>query len=74
MDANDSGERNSSGDTSECVTPKPTRAQRKRVRKRKLKEVASHRRKIIGPLLPSTDEDSIGEPFIQEEKPDCQKC
>lgn len=32
---------------------KLTRAQRKRIRKRKLKEAASSRRRIIGPLLPS---------------------
>ncbi|WOK92244.1 hypothetical protein Cni_G00935 [Canna indica] len=34
-----------------------TRAQRKRLRKRKLKEAASERRKLIGPLLPSSDQD-----------------
>lgn len=38
---------------------KLTRAQRKRLRKKKLKEAASQRRKIIGPLLlGSTDEGS----------------
>lgn len=36
---------------------KLTRAQRKRLRKRKLKEAASHRRKIIGPLLPGSNDD-----------------
>ncbi|KVI08929.1 uncharacterized protein LOC112528551 isoform X2 [Cynara cardunculus var. scolymus] len=36
---------------------KLTRAQRKRLRKKKLKEVASHRRLIIGPQLPSTGGD-----------------
>ncbi|KAH6824952.1 hypothetical protein C2S53_008215 [Perilla frutescens var. hirtella] len=36
---------------------KLTRAQRKRLRKRKLKEAASRRRKIIGPLLPGSNND-----------------
>lgn len=36
---------------------KLTRAQRKRLRKRKLKEAASRRRKIIGPLLPGSNDD-----------------
>lgn len=40
---------------------KLTRAQRKRLRKKKLKEAASRRRKIIGPLLPSTSENGIDE-------------
>lgn len=38
---------------------KMTRAQRKRLRKRKLKEAATHRRKIIGPLLPPGSNDCI---------------
>ncbi|KAK6152804.1 hypothetical protein DH2020_012443 [Rehmannia glutinosa] len=43
-------------------TEKLTRAQRKRLRKRKLKEAASRRRKIIGPLLPpgSSDDKNDG--------------
>ncbi|KAL0461862.1 UNVERIFIED_CONTAM: hypothetical protein Slati_0073800 [Sesamum latifolium] len=36
---------------------KLTRAQRKRLRKKKLKEAASQRRKIIGPLLPGSSDD-----------------
>ncbi|XP_058068712.1 uncharacterized protein LOC131218047 [Magnolia sinica] len=51
----------SSDDVSEGVPQKLTRAQRKRIRKKKLKEVASRRSKIIGPLLP-THEDLEGEP------------
>ncbi|KAL0395840.1 UNVERIFIED_CONTAM: Pathogenesis-related protein 1 [Sesamum calycinum] len=35
---------------------KLTRAQRKRLRKKKLKEAASQRRKIIGPLLPGSSD------------------
>lgn len=35
---------------------KLTRAQRKRLRKSKLKEAASQRRKIIGPLLPASND------------------
>lgn len=38
-----------------------TRAQRKRLRKKKLKEDACRRGKIIGPLLPSTSDD-VGDP------------
>ncbi|KAL8528853.1 hypothetical protein ACS0TY_006347 [Phlomoides rotata] len=36
---------------------KLTRAQRKRLRKSKFKEATSHRRKIIGPLLPASNDD-----------------
>ncbi|KAL2246829.1 uncharacterized protein LOC105158583 [Sesamum indicum] len=36
---------------------KLTRAQRKRLRKKKLKEAVSQRRKIIGPLLPGSSDD-----------------
>nr|GEX30338.1 hypothetical protein [Tanacetum cinerariifolium] len=36
---------------------KLTRAQRKRLRKQKLKEAASHRREIIGPQLPGKGDD-----------------
>ena len=43
-------------DDSESGTQKLTRAQRKRLRKKKHKEDASRRGKIIGPLLPSTKE------------------
>ncbi|XP_048128187.1 uncharacterized protein LOC115742076 isoform X2 [Rhodamnia argentea] len=38
----------------ECGEQKLTRAQRKRIRKKKLKEEIAHRRKIVGPLLPSS--------------------
>ncbi|KAK7844580.1 uncharacterized protein LOC111989276 isoform X2 [Quercus suber] len=43
-------------DDSESGTQKLTRAQRKRLRKKMLKEDASRRGKMIGPLLPSTKE------------------
>ncbi|KAK1589435.1 hypothetical protein Q3G72_034029 [Acer saccharum] len=59
---------NSSGDDdeddnvhgSECEPQKLTRAQRKRLRKKKLKEDASRRSKIIGPLLPTPNNDDDG--------------
>ena len=43
-------------DDSESGQQKLTRAQRKRLRKKKLKEDASRRGKMIGPLLPSMKE------------------
>ncbi|XP_057491680.1 uncharacterized protein LOC130777361 isoform X2 [Actinidia eriantha] len=58
----ESGSSSSSDDDSECGPQKSTRAQRKRLRKKKLKEGASRRRKIIGPLLPaSEDDDGLGD-------------
>ncbi|KAK0603583.1 hypothetical protein LWI29_006485 [Acer saccharum] len=59
---------NSSGDDDEddnvdgsaCEPQKLTRAQRKRLRKKKLKEDASRRSKIIGPLLPTPNNDDDG--------------
>ncbi|KDO78932.1 hypothetical protein CISIN_1g0288231mg, partial [Citrus sinensis] len=49
------------GEVTECGPEKLTRAQRKRLRKKKLKEDARRRRNIIGPLLPTTrDGDSSG--------------
>ncbi|CDP02621.1 unnamed protein product [Coffea canephora] len=51
---------------------KLTRAQRKRLRKKKLKEAASRRRKIIGPLLPDTSENGtaeVGGGGVVEEEP-----
>ncbi|TXG59948.1 hypothetical protein EZV62_014521 [Acer yangbiense] len=47
-------------DGSECEPQKLTRAQRKRLRKKKLKEDASRRSKIIGPLLPTPNNDDDG--------------
>ncbi|OIS96078.1 PREDICTED: uncharacterized protein LOC109236196 [Nicotiana attenuata] len=40
---------------------KLTRAKRKRLRRKKLKEAASHRQNIIGPLLPTAENDRNGE-------------
>lgn len=46
----------------DCGSQKLTRAQRKRLRKKKLKEDVSRRRQIIGPLLPpSSDNDGDGD-------------
>ncbi|KAD5960949.1 hypothetical protein E3N88_12422 [Mikania micrantha] len=45
----------SSEEQGELGFKKFTRAQRKRLRKRKLKEAGSHRRQIIGPQLPPDD-------------------
>ncbi|KAL5988263.1 hypothetical protein ACLOJK_036026 [Asimina triloba] len=53
---NDLEKETSSDDASECAPQKLTRAQRKRIRKKKLKEAASRRRKIIGPLLPTHED------------------
>ncbi|RAL50763.1 hypothetical protein DM860_015910 [Cuscuta australis] len=51
---------------------KLTRAQRKRIRRAKLKEGASRRRKIIGPLLPeASDEIGVSGAEIVEEHPPC---
>ena len=49
----------SSEDDDELGSQKLTRAQRKRLRTKKLKEAASHRRQIIGPELPPTGDDQI---------------
>ncbi|KAL6952481.1 hypothetical protein U1Q18_050628 [Sarracenia purpurea var. burkii] len=49
----------SDDDEGECGSQKLTRAQRKRLRKRKLKRASSHRRKIIGPLLPTNSDDGV---------------
>lgn len=48
---------NDNDDGGESGTLKLTRAQRKRLRMKKLKEDASRRGKIIGPLLPSSNDD-----------------
>ncbi|XP_058186366.1 uncharacterized protein LOC131303493 [Rhododendron vialii] len=53
-----SGCSSSSDDGGECGPQKLTRAQRKRIRKKKVREAASHRRKLIGPLLPGDDDGS----------------
>ncbi|XP_009761593.1 uncharacterized protein [Nicotiana sylvestris] len=53
----------SSGDQAYDHGPdeKLTRAQRKRLRRKKLKEAASRRQNIIGPLLPTAENDRKGE-------------
>ncbi|XP_009607431.1 uncharacterized protein [Nicotiana tomentosiformis] len=53
----------SSGDQASDHGPdeKLTRAQRKRLRRKKLKEAASRRQNIIGPLLPTAENDGRGE-------------
>ncbi|XP_077217036.1 uncharacterized protein LOC143851469 [Tasmannia lanceolata] len=68
-DADDLEKGNSSSDTNEFALPqKLTRAQRKRVRRKKLKEAASCRRKIIGPLLPSPCENLDCEPSYPQKE------
>lgn len=47
-------------DGSQSETQKLSRAQRKRLRKKKLKEDAFRLGKIIGPLLPSSKKDGVG--------------
>ncbi|XP_042451821.1 uncharacterized protein LOC122036539 [Zingiber officinale] len=53
QDVDNNGSESSQALADDLVPKKLTRAQRKRLRKRKLKETASIGRKIIGPLLPS---------------------
>ncbi|KAG2327180.1 hypothetical protein Bca52824_009908 [Brassica carinata] len=48
--SNNPGDEEDHGDVSET---KPSRAQRKRIRKKMLKEEAARRSKVIGPLLPT---------------------
>ncbi|XP_009150680.1 uncharacterized protein LOC103874032 [Brassica rapa] len=61
IDSSNHGDDDENGDESET---KPSRAQRKRIRMKMLKEEAARRRKVIGPLLPTemieTREDSNG--------------
>ncbi|CAF1706750.1 hypothetical protein HID58_054750 [Brassica napus] len=61
IDSSNHGDDHENGDEPET---KPSRAQRKRIRKKMLKEEAARRRKVIGPLLPTemieTREDSSG--------------
>ena len=55
------------GDGGERGSHKLTRAQRKRLRKKKLKIDASRRGQIIGPLLPApVDDDNVG---LEKESP-----
>ncbi|KAK9004328.1 hypothetical protein V6N11_002130 [Hibiscus sabdariffa] len=54
------------GRQAEPETQKLSRSQRKRLRKRKLKEDASRRGNIIGPLLPSSRFDGAGGPLQVE--------
>ncbi|XP_074590991.1 uncharacterized protein LOC141846830 [Curcuma longa] len=53
QDVDNDGSESSQALEDDLEPKKLTRAQRKRLRKRKLKETASVGRKIIGPLLPS---------------------
>ncbi|KAJ4962449.1 hypothetical protein NE237_022388 [Protea cynaroides] len=49
-------EKNSESESdSECTARNLSRSQRKRLRRKKLKQAASSRRRIIGPMLPSTE-------------------
>ncbi|XP_022751191.1 uncharacterized protein LOC111299926 isoform X1 [Durio zibethinus] len=51
---------NEEDDGSQAETQKLSRAQRKRLRKKKLKEDAFRRGKIIGPLLPLSEDGGVG--------------
>lgn len=66
----------SSGHESEWGPQKLTRAQRKRLRKKKLKDAASRRRKIIGPLMPQpeTSIDSSAGGNTLEKEPSPVRC
>nr|GLL26419.1 uncharacterized protein LOC109177932 isoform X2 [Ipomoea trifida] len=50
-----------------CEPQKLTRAQRKRIRRKKMKEAASRRQKIIGPLLPNASD--VGAEIADEHPP-----
>lgn len=52
---------------SQAETQKLSRAQRKRLRKKKLKEDAYRRGKMIGPLLPVSEDDGDGVGLLQSE-------
>ncbi|CAE6261683.1 unnamed protein product [Arabidopsis arenosa] len=52
IDSSNHGDVNENGDES-GIAEKPSRAQRKRLRKKMLKEEAVRRKKVIGPLLPT---------------------
>ncbi|KAG7539366.1 hypothetical protein ISN44_As13g030220 [Arabidopsis suecica] len=52
IDSSNHGDVNENGDDS-GIAEKPSRAQRKRLRKKMLKEEAVRRKKVIGPLLPT---------------------
>ncbi|CAN4083051.1 unnamed protein product [Withania somnifera] len=56
----DRGSSSSSHQESDHGPEKLTRAQRKRIRRKKLKEAASRRQNIIGPLLPTQESDGKG--------------
>ncbi|CAH8364052.1 unnamed protein product [Eruca vesicaria subsp. sativa] len=62
IDSSNHGDDDENGGESET---KPSRAQRKRIRKKMLKEEAARRRKVIGPLLPTemiqTRDDIVGD-------------
>ncbi|CAH1437386.1 unnamed protein product [Lactuca virosa] len=59
----------SSEEDDELGSEKLTRAQRKRLRRKKLKEAASHRRQIIGPELPPTGDDQIDDEVSNVHEP-----
>ncbi|XP_020103836.1 uncharacterized protein LOC109720899 isoform X1 [Ananas comosus] len=59
----------SSSSESDCGSKTLTRAQRKRIRKRKLKEGATVRRKVIGPLLPEGYQDQENQLSDGQKKP-----
>lgn len=65
------GGSSSSGDQESDHGPKKlTRAQRKRIRRKKLKEAASRRQNIIGPLLPTEEGDhKVVSPSTIDEEP-----
>ncbi|CAH8280963.1 unnamed protein product [Arabidopsis lyrata] len=52
IDSSNHGDVNEIGDES-GIAEKPSRAKRKRLRKKMLKEEAARRKKVIGPLLPT---------------------
>lgn len=57
----------SPSDSAESCSQHLTRAQRKRIRKKKLKEAASNSKRIIGPLLPA-------KPIVEDFSTEAPKC
>lgn len=61
LKSNSSSDDDAGNEIGESEGQKLTRAQRKRLRKKKIKEEVSRRRGIIGPLLPEINNEENGE-------------
>ncbi|KAK6923942.1 hypothetical protein RJ641_010142 [Dillenia turbinata] len=68
-DLEDGGSSSSGEEDGRCDSNKLTRSQRKRLRKKKLKEASAQRRRFIGPLLPSSASTDNQSNLNNEESP-----